>query len=164
MAAQGTSQKNEIIAMAAPPPMRALLPMLIVAALACAGLIYFAVGQIALAAGFAAALIAVAALGYWFTQLFPKEVLDLDAIPDWTVARAAADASSMAIAVTDRSGRLVCASDLFGEWFPGFPTPPGLPLDPTDAERLTAAGRAAWSDGEGKASGIGRGALLCWLR
>ena len=159
MAAQGTSQKNEIIAMAAPPPMRALLPMLIVAALACAGLIYFAVGQIALAAGFAAALIAVAALGYWFTQLFPKEVLDLDAIPDWTVARAAADASSMAIAVTDRSGRLVCASDLFGEWFPGFPTPPGLPLDPTDAERLTAAGRAAWSDGEGKASGIGRGAL-----
>ncbi|RVT42375.1 response regulator [Sphingobium algorifonticola] len=139
--------------------MRGLLAMLSGGALACALLIYLAVDHVALAAGFAATLVAIATLGYWFVQLAPRQAIDIDAVPDWTVARAAADASSMAIAVTDRSGRLVCASDLYGEWFPGFPTPPGLPLDSSDADRLTAAGRAAWSDGEGRAGGIGRGAL-----
>ncbi len=160
MAAQGiASQKDEIIALTAQPPMRALLPMLGIAAIGCAVLVYMAVRSFALAGGFAATLLAVAVLGVWFARLFPRQAVDIDAVPDWTVARAAADASSMAIAVTDRSGRLVCASDLYGEWFPGYPTPPGLPLDGGDAEKLTGAGRSAWRDGQARATALARGAL-----
>jgi two-component system cell cycle sensor histidine kinase/response regulator CckA len=164
MASQGRlsgkgSSRGEIVAITARPELRGLLPMLVVAAALCAALIWWMAKEPALAAGFAATLIALAALGYWFMRLFPAEAAAVESVPDWTVARAAADASSMAIAVTDRAGRLVCASDLFGEWFPGFPTPPGLPLDAADAERLAAAGRSAWRDGEGHAAGIARGAM-----
>ena len=70
MASQGTtSQKSEIIAMAAVRPMRGLLPMLAAAALICAGLIYLAVEQWALAAGFAATVVAVAMLGHWLSLI-----------------------------------------------------------------------------------------------
>ena len=65
----------------------------------------------------------------------------------------------MAIAVTDRAGRLVCASDLFGEWFPGFPTPPNLTAEPGLTESLSAAARAAWRDGEARVEGVAQGAL-----
>src|SRR3546814_3381481 len=56
----------------------------------------------------------------------------------------------MAIAVTDRAGRLVCASDLFGEWFPGFPTPPHVTGDAPLSDSLGHAARAAWRDGEAR--------------
>jgi two-component system cell cycle sensor histidine kinase/response regulator CckA len=151
------SSKDEISAITARPEMRGLLPMLGGATALSGGLIWWATDQAAVAAGFGAMLVAIAGLGHWFTRLFPRQESITETLPDWTVARTAADASSMAIAVTDRAGRLVCASDLFGEWFPGFPTPPGLPLEPADAEQLAAAGRAAWRDGEGKAEGISRG-------
>src|SRR3546814_6819417 len=57
----------------------------------------------------------------------------------------------IAIAITDRAGRMVCANDLFATWFGGFVTPPGLPLEGQGADRLKNAGRAAWRDGEGHA-------------
>ncbi len=67
--------------------------------------------------------------------------------PDWSVARALAASSPDAIAVTDRAGRLVCANDRYEAVFGGFPTPPGLPLEPGEVDRLGSAGRAAWRDG-----------------
>jgi len=90
-------------------PSRLALPVLILAALVSASLVIYTVGDRALAAGFAATVLAVAALLSWYRRLFPAELADREATPDWTVARAAADASNMAIAVTDRAGRLVCA-------------------------------------------------------
>ena len=54
------------------------------------------------------------------------------------MARAAADCARVAIAVTDRAGKLVCASDIYGEWFPNYPAPPSLPLDQGGAERQLA--------------------------
>lgn len=156
MAVQGSiSRKDD----GAASGVRVALIMLCMAALASAGVIYLAVEQIALAAGFAASLFVLAGLGWYFRKLFPAPVSDDGPPPDWTVARATADAAKIAMAVTDRAGRLVCASDLFGEWFTGYPTPPGLTLDGNGAEKLTAAGRAAWRDGEGRADGITRGAL-----
>ncbi|WP_010186778.1 response regulator [Sphingomonas sp. PAMC 26605] len=67
--------------------------------------------------------------------------------PDWSVARALAASSPDAIAVTDRAGRLVCANDRYETVFGGFPTPPGLPLEPGEIDRLGSVGRAAWRDG-----------------
>ncbi|HKT78133.1 MAG TPA: ATP-binding protein [Sphingobium sp.] len=141
------------------PPSRLALPLLILAALLSAALVIYAIGDKALAAGFAATVIAVAALLGWYRRLYPAETADREAMPDWTVARDAADASNMAIAVTDRAGRLVCASDLFGEWFPGFPAPPNLTAEPGLAESLDAAARSAWRDGEARVEGMGQGAL-----
>ncbi|MES2174435.1 MAG: ATP-binding protein [Pseudomonadota bacterium] len=141
------------------PRSRLALPLLILAALASAALVLYAVGSRPLAAGFAATILIAAALLSWYRHLYPEQVSDREATPDWTVARAAADASSMAIAVTDRAGRLVCASDLFGEWFPGYPTPPAVTADTALNDALSAAARAAWRDGEARHEGVAQGAL-----
>jgi two-component system cell cycle sensor histidine kinase/response regulator CckA len=141
------------------PPARAFLPFVALAAAASAALVWYAVRDPVLAAGFVATLIALLLLTAWVRRLYPPQTVSADALPDWTVARAAADASSMAIAITDRAGKLVCASDLFGEWFPGFPTPPGILADPTITESLTAASRAAWRDGQAQVAAIVHGAL-----
>ncbi len=160
MAGQGAaSRKDDIIALTAQPPAWGQLPLVLLAAAGCAAIIWFAVGQAALAAGFAATLLAVSVFAYVFTRNFPQQAGADNVSPDWTIARAAADASGVAIAITDRAGRLVCASDLYGEWFPGYPAPPQVPVDDGDVERLTAAGRAGWRDGTSRVEGIGKGAL-----
>ena len=141
------------------PPSPFVLPMLLGAALLSAALVLYAAGNGVLAAGFAASVIAIAGLMRWYRHLYAPALSDREATPDWTVARAAADASNIAIAVTDRSGRLVCASDLFGEWFPGYPTPPGVSNDAGLTESLSQAARAAWRDGDGKLEGLAMGAL-----
>ena len=141
------------------PQSRLALPLLIGAALLSAGLVLHAVGNWPLAAGFAATIMIVAALLSWYRHLYPPQAVAGEAVPDWTVARAVADASTQAIAVTDRSGRLVCASDLFGEWFAGFPAPPGITGDAALTESLTIAARAAWRDGDARVEGVAQGAL-----
>src|SRR3546814_12953273 len=73
--------------------------------------------------------------------------------------RQAVNHDDVAIAVTDRAGRMVCANDLFGTWMGGFVTPPGLPLEGRGAEELKNAGRIAWRDGEGQADDIAIGPL-----
>ncbi|HUD95782.1 hybrid sensor histidine kinase/response regulator [Sphingobium sp.] len=135
------------------------LPLLIGAALLSAALVFYAAGSAPLAAGFAASVLVIAALMSWFHRLYPTQAAAGEATPDWTVARAAADASSIAIAVTDRAGRMVCASDLFGEWFPGYPTPPGITGDATLTETLSHTARAAWRDGDAKMEGMTLGAM-----
>ncbi|HAF42955.1 MAG TPA: hybrid sensor histidine kinase/response regulator [Sphingobium sp.] len=135
------------------------LPLLIGAALLSAGLVFYAAGSAPLAAGFAASILTIAALMSWYHRLNPAPLSDREATPDWTVARAAADASNIAIAVTDRAGRLVCASDLFGEWFPGYPTPPGVTGDAVLTESLSDTARAAWRDGDAKLEGMTLGAM-----
>ncbi|PZU64238.1 MAG: hybrid sensor histidine kinase/response regulator, partial [Sphingobium sp.] len=140
-------------------PSRSFVPLLALAAAASAAIVLYAIGDWALAAGFAATVITIAALLAWYRRLYPPPLSASDAVPDWTVARAAADASSMAIAVTDRAGRLVCASDLFGEWFPGYPSPPAVNADASLIESLTAAARAAWRDGEAKVEAIAHATL-----
>jgi two-component system cell cycle sensor histidine kinase/response regulator CckA len=141
------------------PSSRLALPLLILAALASATLLFYVLNSWVLAAGFAIAVLLAATAATWFRHLYPAQIAVGEATPDWTVARAAADASNMAIAVTDRSGRLVCASDLFGEWFPGYPTPPGLVTDAAMNERLSQGARAAWRDGEAQVGGLTQGAL-----
>ncbi|OWQ91714.1 hybrid sensor histidine kinase/response regulator [Sphingopyxis witflariensis] len=112
-----------------------------------------------LAAGFLAGL-AVAVGGVLLARrLFPAAVTGEAALPDWTMLRAAVNHDDIAIAVTDRAGRLVCANDLFATWMGGFVTPPGLPLEGRGPDLLKNAGRAAWRDGEGVADDVAIGAL-----
>ena len=124
-----------------------------------AALLFWATGNTILAAGFVAGL-AVAAAGVLLVRrLFPAAVSGEAAAPDWTMLRQAVNHDDVAIAVTDRAGRMVCANDLFGTWMGGFVTPPGLPLEGRGAEELKNAGRIAWRDGEGHADDIAIGPL-----
>ncbi|WP_380877660.1 hypothetical protein ACFB49_13720 [Sphingomonas sp. DBB INV C78] len=85
-----------------------------------------------------------------------------DAQADIGLMSAAIDDSSEAIAITDRAGRLICASRVYGQWFPGLPAPPGLAIGDHGDERLAQAGRAAWRDGSATVAGLvtGRGRLV----
>jgi two-component system cell cycle sensor histidine kinase/response regulator CckA len=74
---------------------------------------------------------------------------------DRTLLHAAIEADADAVALTDRTGQLICANRRYESWFTGLPTPPGLPLAEEDAVRLAAGGRAAWRDGEAIVSGLG---------
>ncbi|WP_338427272.1 hybrid sensor histidine kinase/response regulator [Sphingopyxis kveilinensis] len=129
------------------------------AALVSAALLFWATGSTILAAGFVAGL-AVAAGGVLLTRrLFPAAASGDGVAPDWTILRHAVNHDDVAIAVTDRGGRMVCANDLFATWMGGFVTPPGLPLDGRGAELLKNAGRAAWREGEGRADELAIGSL-----
>ncbi|MEO6041103.1 MAG: response regulator, partial [Croceibacterium sp.] len=55
---------------------------------------------------------------------------------------------------TDRANRLVCANAAFEQWFGSVHAPPRLSVDEASGERLTAAARAAWRDGESGEVGI----------
>jgi two-component system cell cycle sensor histidine kinase/response regulator CckA len=105
-------------------------------------IILWVVGSIPLAATFLATTLVLSSALLVFRRLFPATTL-VTTEPDWSVARALAESSADAIAVTDRAGRLVCANDQYEAIFLGFPTPPGLPFDASGVERLSAAGRVA---------------------
>ena len=69
-------------------------------------------------------------------------------VPDWSVTVAAIEQPGMAVAISDRANRLVCANAAYELWFGSGHAPPRLPVDGSSAERLTGAARAAWRDGE----------------
>ena len=128
----------------------------VAAGLAAALLALRASGSWVAAAGFlAAALIVAAAVAVW--RLLPRAAVDRSAGADWNLASALAAASSDAVAVTDRDGRLVCANDGWQSLFDGWPTPPGVPLDEAAVGALGAAGRAAWRDGIGLTGDLSAG-------
>ncbi|MGH6614098.1 response regulator [Sphingomonas sp.] len=105
------------------------------------------VGSLAIASAFLATGLVIAGGLVAARRLFPP-ARPGEVEADWTVARTLAASSADAIAITDRAGRLVCANDRYETLFAGFPTPPGLPVDDAGIDRLSAAGRAAWRDGE----------------
>ncbi|HEX8484946.1 hybrid sensor histidine kinase/response regulator [Sphingomonas sp.] len=130
------------------------------AALAAAILIFFVAGNSVVAGGFLAAGLIVGGGAIVWRLLAAPAPASVSAV-DWSMARALAEASSDAVAVTDRAGRLVCANDRYQALFDGLPTPPGLPLDADGVTVLGSAGRAAWRDGSGQARNlVARGTAL----
>ncbi|MBW4330877.1 response regulator [Stakelama sp. CBK3Z-3] len=102
-------------------------------------------GNAFVAAGFAGASLVIAGAMYGWHRMRSGEA-EPEVVIDWALANLLAEASSDAVAVTDRAGRLVCANSAYQSMFGGYPTPPALPLNHSDAE-LASAGRAAWRDG-----------------
>ncbi|HMT44583.1 MAG TPA: PAS domain-containing protein, partial [Chakrabartia sp.] len=138
-------------------PDGALLALVAVLALASAGVLLWAVRDWALAGGFAAAVIAFAGLGWLARMLWPARTAQT-LEQDWAMVRAAADNDGMAIAVTDRTGRLVCANMLHESWFGGPAAPPALGFAEADTNQLAGAGKSAWRDGRARVTGLMRGA------
>jgi len=73
------------------------------------------------------------------------------AFPDWSVTVAAIEQPGLAIAITDRANRLVCANAAYELWFGSSHAPPRVPVDGASGEQLARAARAAWREGEGEA-------------
>ena len=71
------------------------------------------------------------------------------AVPDWSVTVAAIEQPGIAIAITDRANRLVCANAAFELWFGSSHAPPRLPVDGSGLELLTRLARNAWREGNG---------------
>jgi two-component system, cell cycle sensor histidine kinase and response regulator CckA len=133
--------------------------VILVAALLCGLLVVMLVGDPVLAGGFAGMTVGGMALLWYARRIFPEATTERVVVTDWSVARAAAQAAGIAMAITDRTGRIVCASDQYGEWFPGFPIPAEIKLSTRDQERLVEAGRAAWRDGQADVAGVQRNSL-----
>ena len=153
------THRGDLLSLTSDKPRLNPLPVIVGAALLSGALLLWLVQDRVLAGGFAAAVIGGGALIWYARRLFPATQADQIVMTDWTVARASAQAANLAIAVTDRTGRIVCASDQYGEWFPGYPAPPEIKVPQRDQDRLAQAGRAAWRDGEADVKGVTRGSL-----
>jgi two-component system, cell cycle sensor histidine kinase and response regulator CckA len=135
-----------------------LLVVVAGAALASAGLVFWAIGDAGMAAGFAAAVMALAALVALARHVFPAASTERVEF-DWALMREAAESDDIAVAVTDRAGRLVCANGAHEKWFGGPFAPPGIGLADGHTALLAAAGKAAWRDGRATAPGLKRDLL-----
>ena len=134
---------------AAPGPDRLSLILLAVAALLSGLIIWWPTQSPVLVAAFVATGL-MGAASLWLVRRRTGDTPDVmaqDVGQDWALLRAVADASDAALAITDRSGRLVCANENAIAWFGGVVTPPNLPVDAAIVQRLTDAGRQAWTSG-----------------
>ncbi len=137
---------------------RVLLAVVGAAALATALLLIWAVGDWSVAAGFSAAILGGGALLFLVHRLYPTG--GAGALEnDWSLVRDAADNDDAAVAVTDRSGRLVCANALYESWFGGPVAPPKLSSAELTVNQLAAGGKSAWRDGKATALGLKRDLL-----
>jgi two-component system, cell cycle sensor histidine kinase and response regulator CckA len=154
------THRGDLLSLTGTPRSRWTVPLLLGAMLISAAIILALMRDPLLAGGFLAMLLGAAALLFLARRLFPEVVAEAAVVTDWTVTRVAAATTDSAIAIVDRAGRLVCASDQYGEWFPGFPSPPDLKLTQRDTARMVEAGKAAWRDGDAHVEGVQRGNLL----
>lgn len=105
-------------------------------------------------AAFAGGVLGLGLVLRFALMLRPTRAEPESAEPDWAVTVAAIEQDGAAVAITDRAGRLVCANDLYAQWFGIHVAPPRLPVDADSAEQLLAAARSAWRDGSGEAGEV----------
>nr|WP_232328777.1 MULTISPECIES: response regulator [Sphingomonas] len=130
----------------APESSPGLLAAVAVAALLSGALIFLLLGSAALAIGFGCGAAAVGGL-FLFSRANAAVAPAERSVQDWALTRAAIESESVAVAVTDREGRLVCANHLYGSWFQGFRAPGELWLPNSATAPLLGAEQAAWRDG-----------------
>jgi two-component system cell cycle sensor histidine kinase/response regulator CckA len=76
------------------------------------------------------------------------------AVPDWSVTVAAIEQPGVALAITDRANRLVCANAAYEQWFGSAHAPPRIPVADGSADELARSARAAWREGESEPATI----------
>jgi two-component system cell cycle sensor histidine kinase/response regulator CckA len=146
------ASSSPIVSPAAAPG-RLIVLVVLIAALASAALVLAALKSLPAAALFLAVVLSLGGVGALLLRIRRPVSEPLVAV-DWSLLQTALEESDDAVAITDRSGRLVCANSRYESWFQGLPNPPGLAFTPDGEERLTAAGRAAWRDGDARAEGL----------
>src|SRR3546814_13522883 len=103
--------RNSAGMLAGQASLRGLTPLIGITAAATAALLYWIVGEPLFAAGFAAALIAIAALAFYFKNMFPPTSVEEGVFPDRTIPPAAPAGSTALFPVTHAAGRMLCARD-----------------------------------------------------
>ncbi len=124
-----------------------LLAAVTAALLASAALLWLISGDTLIAAAYAGGLAVLMGLGFALGRARPSLGGDTLAPPDWSVTVAAIERPDMAVAITDRANRMVCASSLFADQFGTAKAPPNLQVDGPSLEALTRLAREAWRDG-----------------
>ncbi|WP_448503206.1 response regulator [Sphingomonas sp.] len=145
-----------------PEPKTPAFAMLIAvsAALTAAVIILLVLRDWSLAAAFLSSGIILGGAGVAARSLRTRNADAVSTI-DWSVARALADGSDAALAVTDNGGRLICANRAYEAMFGGLRTPPNLTDDAALVSQLGNVGRAAWRDGAAEAVlAMGEGRLV----
>jgi len=122
-----------------------------IAILTSLALVWLATRSLAAVMAFVAGLAALGGIAWALTRSTTAPAEPEYALPDWSVTVAAIERDDIAVAVTDRAGRLVCANRKYEEWFTAAAAPPRLALDNMSLERLAKAGRSGWRDGAGSA-------------
>ena len=120
-----------------------------VALILSAGLVFLVTSSAAVAVAYAGGLAVLLFGVFAFTRFDAEPDASEPATSDWSVTLAAIESHDLAIAITDRANRMVCASSTFIEAFgPGHP-PPALPFERPGLEALSRLTREAWRDGGG---------------
>jgi two-component system cell cycle sensor histidine kinase/response regulator CckA len=115
-----------------------------------AAALWFVSRDVLATAAFAGGLVVLGALAFAVSRRRGGKVEPRAALPDWSVTIAAIEERDRALAITDRAGRLVCASTRYCEWFGDNRAPTALEVDAPSLERLERAARGAWRDGEAR--------------
>jgi two-component system cell cycle sensor histidine kinase/response regulator CckA len=143
-----------------PQSSRGLVDTLAVAAavLASIGMIRVATGSSAVTLAYAGGLVVLALTAFAAARRRPASADSAEgAFPDWSVTVAAIEQPGLAIAITDRANRLVCANAVFELWFGSTFAPPRLPVDSASADHLVRAARAAWREGDSEPVAVSDG-------
>ncbi|MGX7895657.1 response regulator [Tsuneonella sp. HG222] len=118
------------------------------AALASVALVQFAASSLVVTLSFAGGLVVLGLIAFAAARgTRSARVVDAPVMPDWSVTVTAIEQAGIAVAITDRANRLVCANAAFELWFGSSHAPPRLPVDGASLDALDRAARAAWRDG-----------------
>jgi two-component system cell cycle sensor histidine kinase/response regulator CckA len=120
------------------------------AALASVATVQLVTGSLVVTLAFAGGLVVLGLIAFAAARGNPAaRPAEVPAMPDWSVTVTAIEQPGIAVAITDRANRLVCANACFEVWFGSSHAPPGLPVDGASAEALARAARSAWREGDG---------------
>lgn len=133
-----------------PANRRSLIDVLVVvgALAASLALVWVLTRDPVLSAVFGGAMLVFAGLAFVLSRRGGEVASPDFAQPDWSVTVAAIERPDVAVAITDRAGRLTCANTIFESQFGVASAPPMLALDAASQERLAQATRVALRDGQ----------------
>ena len=117
-------------------------------------LVQFVTGSLAVTAAFAGGVVVLGLVALAAGRLRRAPAAATEREPDWSVTLAAIEQPDIAVAITDRANRLVCANSAYREWFGLASAPPRLEVDDIATDTLARIARAAWREGGG---GVGGG-------
>jgi two-component system cell cycle sensor histidine kinase/response regulator CckA len=111
--------------------------------------VQFAVASLAVTLAFAGGLVVLGLIAFAAARGYPlsRAAAEAPGLPDWSVTVTAIEQPGIAVAITDRANRLVCANAAFELWFGSSHPPPRLPVDGASADALARAARNAWREG-----------------
>ena len=104
------------------------------AVLASIAMIRLATGSTAVTLAYAGGLVVLALTAFAAARrrATPTDTAE-STFPDWSVTVAAIEQPGLAIAITDRANRLVCANAAYELWFGSSHAPPRVPVDGASA-------------------------------